>query len=309
MVTLSPRVGRLRANNPSPMTLDGTNGYVVRTGPHALVAIDPGPLDDAQRDAFLAAAREANASYAAILVTHGHPDHAPGAAPLAAATSAPVLAHPGAAFPHDRTLADGERIDFDDTSITALHTPGHAPDHLIFVLDDERALFTGDVVAGTGFMVIAPPNGEMRTYQTTLRRLRAEYGDARAIYGGHGPEVRDARAKLDEYIAHREARERQLVDALGAGPSTIPALVERIYAATSRSLWPAAARQLLAYLFALEAEGRVRAERLSREPTRDEAALLNPDLSKLEDNIAGEVIRAELGFGMNEPLVRYTLVS
>ena len=87
MVTLSPRVGRLRANNPSPMTLDGTNGYVLRVGARSLVAIDPGPIDDRQRDAFLAAAREAGATYDAILVTHGHPDHAPGAAPLAAALS------------------------------------------------------------------------------------------------------------------------------------------------------------------------------------------------------------------------------
>ena len=253
MVTLSPRIGRLRAHNPSPMTLDGTNGYVVRVAPRTLVAIDPGPVDDAQRDAFLAAAHEANATYAAILVTHGHPDHFPGAAPLAAATGAPVVAHPLAAFPHDR----------------------------------------------------APADGEMRTYPRTLTRLRDGYGDAAAIYGGHGPEIRDVRAKFDEYIAHREAREQQIVDALGAGTTTIPALVERVYRDVDRRLWPAAARQVMAYLIALEAEGAVRSERVDRAPTAHEAALLNPDLSKLDDNLGADVIRAELGYGAKEPLMQY----
>lgn len=309
MVTLSPRVARLRANNPSPLTLDGTNGYVVRTGPRTLVAIDPGPIDDRQRDAFLAAAREGGATYAAILVTHGHPDHYPGAAPLAAATGAPVYAHPAARFPHDRPLADGERLALGDASFTVLHGPGHAIDHLVFVLDDERALFTGDVVLGTGTVVVAPPSGDMRTYQRTLHRLRDEYGDANAIYGGHGPEVRDVRAKLDEYIAHREARERAIVDGLGTDGATIPAIVERVYDAVDRRLWPAAARQVLAHLIALESEGRVRAEPVQRAPTPAEAALLNPDLSRLDDNLGADVIRAELGYGTREPLLRYTPMS
>lgn len=307
-MTLSGRVRRLRAPNPSPMTLDGTNGYVVRVGPRALAAVDPGPLDDRQRDAFLAAARELDADYAAILVTHGHPDHAPGAAPLAAATGAPVYSHPAARFPHDAELADGERLAFGDVAITALHAPGHARDHLVFVLEDERALFAGDVVLGTGTVVVAPPGGEMRTYQRTLHRLRDEHGDAAAIYGGHGPEVRDVRAKLDEYIAHRELRERQIVDALAAGVQTIPDLVERIYADTARKLWPAAARQVLAYLIALESEQRVRTQRIARDPTPREAALLDPDLSKLGEGQGADVVRAELGFGSAEPLLSYQLV-
>jgi glyoxylase-like metal-dependent hydrolase (beta-lactamase superfamily II) len=308
MVTLSERVGRLRANNASPMTLDGTNGYVVRVGPRSLVAIDPGPVDDAQRDAFVTAARDSDSSYAAILVTHGHPDHYPGAAPLAAATGAPVYAHPDARFPHDRALAEGERLAFDDAAFTVLHAPGHARDHLVFVLDDERVLFTGDVVIGTGTVVVAPPGGDMRTYQRTLHRLRDEYGDAHAIYGGHGPEIRDVRAKLDEYIAHREMRERQIVAALRDGSDTIPALVAYVYADVDRRLWPAAARQILAYLLARETEGRVRAERIARDPTPQEAALLDPDLSKLADAAGADVIRAELGYGNAEPFMRYVLV-
>jgi glyoxylase-like metal-dependent hydrolase (beta-lactamase superfamily II) len=147
----------------------------------------------------------------------------------------------------------------------------------------------------------------MRTYQRTLHRLRDEYGNATAIYGGHGPEVRDVRAKLDEYITHRELREHQITDALADGIETIPALVERIYAATDRRLWPAAARQVLAYLLALENENRISAERIRREPTAQEAAMLDPDLSKLGESAEADVIRAELGYGAAEPLLRYTL--
>ena len=147
----------------------------------------------------------------------------------------------------------------------------------------------------------------MRTYQRTLHRLRDEYGAASAIYGGHGPEVRDVRAKLDEYIAHREMRERQVIDALAGGDTTIPELVTRIYAAIDKRLWPAAARQVLAYLIALEGEGRVRSERIVRPPTAQEAALLDPDLSKLGEEAGADVIRAELGFGSAEPLLRYEL--
>ena len=308
MVTLSPRVGRLRANNPSPMTLDGTNGYVLRVGPRSLVAIDPGPVDDRQRDAFVNAARDAGAAYEAILVTHGHPDHAPGAAPLATATGATVYGHPAARFPHNRMLSDEEVLRFDDASITVLHAPGHAPDHCIFVLDQEQALFTGDVVAGRGFMVVAPPQGDMRAYQATLHRLRERYGEAQALYGGHGPEVREVRAKLDEYIAHREEREAQILAALERRPATIPALVGQIYADTDRRLWPAAGRQILAYLIALESEGRVLSLPLNRSATAEEAALLNPDLSKLDENVGADVIRAELGFATRERLLVYNLI-
>ena len=309
-MTLSPRVSRLRAPNPSPMTLDGTNGYIVDGGNDQWVAIDPGPDIAAHVAAFVDAAAQRNAIFAGILVTHGHPDHFPAAAALARATGAPVIAHPDAAFPHDQALADGEAFAFGTTAVAALHAPGHARDHLVFVLDDERALFTGDVVLGTGTVVIAPPGGDMRAYQRTLHRLRDDYGDAAAIYGGHGPEVRNVRATLDFYIAHREAREAAIVAELATRAQTIPALVATIYRDVDPRLWPAAARQILAYLLALEREGRVSATELDREPTPDERALLDPDLSKIADPETAAVARAELGYGSGPPqLLRYAMRS
>jgi glyoxylase-like metal-dependent hydrolase (beta-lactamase superfamily II) len=308
VVALGPRVSRLRAPNPSPMTLDGTNGYIVDGGDGAWIAIDPGPDDPAHIAAFTAAARDAGARYEAILVTHGHPDHYPGAAPLAQATGAPVYAHALATFPHDRTLADGERVTAGGATLTALFTPGHARDHLVFVLEDARALFTGDVIIGTGTVVIAPPNGDMRAYQRTLHRLRDDYAGASVIYGGHGPEIPDARAKIDEYIAHRERREAEILAALAAGPATIPALVQTIYRDIDRRLWPAAARQILAYLIALEREGRVTATPRNDELTPEQRALLDPDLGAIVNERHAAVVRAELGFGSEPPrLVDYAL--
>ena len=291
------------------MTLDGTNGYIVDGGRRRWIAIDPGPDLAKQTAAFVDAANAADATFAAILVTHGHPDHFPGAAPLARATGAPVYAHPAATFPHDRALADGETLHVDGATLRALHAPGHAPDHAVFVLEDERALFTGDVIIGTGTVVIAPPNGDMRAYQRTLQRLRDDYGTSRVIYGGHGPERTDVAATIDGYIAHREAREAQLLGLLERGPATIPDIVANIYADIDRRLWPAAARQILAYLDALEREGRVRGAAIDRPLTPAERALLDPDLGSIASETR-TLARDELGYGSAVPqLVAYTLLG
>jgi glyoxylase-like metal-dependent hydrolase (beta-lactamase superfamily II) len=291
------------------MTLDGTNGYIVDGGDGAWIAIDPGPDDPKHVAAFVDAARKADARYEAILVTHGHPDHYPAATPLARATGAPVYAHTAALFPHDRALADGERVVAGEASLLALYLPGHARDHLVYVLEDQRALFTGDVIIGTGTVAIAPPNGDMRVYQQSLRRLRDEYADASVIYGGHGPEMHDPRAKIDEYIAHRERREAEILAVLARGPATIPVLVHTIYRDVDRRLWPAAGRQILAYLIALEREGRVSATPRDDELTPEEHALLAPDLRRILHERELALARAELGFDADAPrLVDYALI-
>jgi glyoxylase-like metal-dependent hydrolase (beta-lactamase superfamily II) len=294
------------------MTLDGTNTYVVDLGGGRGAVIDPGPPNAGHLDAIQTALAEAHLAPAAILVTHGHPDHYPGAAPLAERTGAPVHAHRSARFPHDRPFDDGTTVvDGPHARLDAMHTPGHSRDSATFVLragGEAPVLFTGDLVIGHGTVVIAPPGGDMRVYQASLRTLRERFADAAAIYGGHGPRVDDARGKLDDYLAHRAARERQLRDALAGGPCTIPELTARIYSAVDRALWPAAARQVLAYLLALEREGVVGRTALARAATPEERAILDPDLSKLADPATAAVARAELGYDdAGEPLERFAL--
>ena len=317
MVTqLSARVQRVRAPNPSPMTLEGTNSYVIDVGEGDAVVIDPGPPIEAHVDALLDAVRAGGMRrVAAILVTHGHPDHAPGAASLAARSGAPVWAHPAARFPHDRALADGEPLRFATATFDTVDAPGHTFDHLVFRLHDEAALFTGDVVIGRGTVVIAPPGGAMRPYQATLRRLLREHGDARRIYGGHGAEVDDPASVLRMYISHREEREAAILAALreirserDRSGATLPQIVGRVYVDVDRTLWPAAGRQVLAYLLALDREGTIVAEPAGRPATPEEALILHPDLSRLADPVSAELAAAELGVDESaEPLLLYRL--
>lgn len=292
------------------MTLDGTNSYLIDCGNGFVAVIDPGPAIDSHVDALIAASSQLGGSIQAIFVTHGHPDHFPAATPLAARTGAPIYAHANARFAHTHDLLGERAVRLGDVRLQTFDAPGHTFDHLVYVLVEEQALFTGDVIIGAGTVVIAPPGGAMRPYQRTLERLRDQHGGARTIYGGHGEAIADPRAKIDEYIAHRARRERELLAVLATGPATIPYLVGTIYAEIGDHLWPAAARQMLAYLEALTSEGRVRAVPLERAATTRERAILEPDLARLASADEIPLLRAELGFGNTpSPVIEYELAS
>jgi glyoxylase-like metal-dependent hydrolase (beta-lactamase superfamily II) len=301
MVTL------VRAPNPSAMTLSGTNSYLVSNDGDAVV-IDPGPHIPRHIDALIERARTLGLTIRAIALTHGHPDHAPAGTPLAAAAGAPVFAHPLSEIERDGDLPLEGVFRAGNVSLQVIDAPGHTFDHVVFYEPQERALFTGDVILGEGTVVIAPPGGAMRPYQRTLQRLADEFVDARIIYGGHGERIDDAQAKIAEYIAHRQMRERELLEALAAGPQTIPELVLRIYGATRPILWPAMARQMLAYLLALEDEGRVNAEPVNAAMDAQDMAIMNPPWESIVGHEQAKVIRAELGAMLHiERLHRYTL--
>lgn len=304
MVTRVGAITIVRAPNPSAMTLQGTNSYLIDVGGAELVCIDPGPAIPRHIDALLAQADSAKARIGLILITHGHPDHAPGASLLAEKTGAEVAVHPKSDVPHTQTVRDEQSFEFANTTIVALDAPGHTFEHLVFYDTHERALFTGDVVLGEGTVVIAPPAGAMRPYQATLHRLRDEFAQATRIFGGHGPVVNDPCAKLDEYIAHRQMRERELLETLARGPQTIPQLVTHIYRNVAPLLWPAAARQLLAYLIALESEGRVHSSALPRALTAQEHTILNPQWESIVGKENAAVIEAELGATLRLDQVR-----
>jgi glyoxylase-like metal-dependent hydrolase (beta-lactamase superfamily II) len=247
-VAVSPRVRRVLAPNPSALTGRGTNTYVVGATPPYTV-VDPGPAGDAHLGAILDAAPEVGA----IAVTHTHSDHSPGAAALAAATGAPVcgfgpMLRPGVeghddSFRADRTLGEGDVVEGADHRLVTLHTPGHASNHLCFLLEGagERVLFTGDHVMEGSTVVIAPLDGDMAAYVAQLRRIR-DLGVDRLL-PGHGEPIEDPGAYLQHYLDHRAVRTAQVLAALeAAGPegATCAALVEQTYADVPAALHPVA---------------------------------------------------------------------
>jgi glyoxylase-like metal-dependent hydrolase (beta-lactamase superfamily II) len=297
----------VRAPNPSAMTLSGTNTYLVSHGGDAVV-IDPGPDIPRHVEAVVARARSLGVTIRAIVLTHGHPDHAPAAARLAAAAGVPIYAHPDSEVERQGDLPLDGTFRAGGVALQVIDSPGHTFDHVVLYEPHERALFTGDVILGEGTVVIAPPGGAMRPYQQTLQRLATEFSQARTIYGGHGERVDDAQAKIAEYIAHRRMRERELMEALSAGPQTIPELVLRIYGKSRPILWPAMARQMLAYLMALEEEGLVSSEPLAAGMDAQEMAIMNPPWEQIVGHEQADVIRAELGAMLHvERLHRYAL--
>jgi glyoxylase-like metal-dependent hydrolase (beta-lactamase superfamily II) len=240
------RIVRVLAPNPSVYTLEGTNTWIVGADPS--IVIDPGPDDAGHRDEVARAAGRV----AAVLVTHDHEDHAPGAPAFAELVGAPLYAFRLKGAEH---LRDGQRfVTSGDAEIIAEYTPGHSSDHVAFFVPSEGALFTGDAVVGRGTSFIDPPDGDLVQYLRSLRRMQEL--NPRVIYPGHGPIVMDAPAKLDEYLSHREDREQQVLEQLGRGPCTIPDVVAAIYAGYPPEVLPLAERSILAHLVKLESEGR-----------------------------------------------------
>jgi glyoxylase-like metal-dependent hydrolase (beta-lactamase superfamily II) len=238
------------------MTGSGTNSYLI-TAPQAPAAvIDPGP-DDAGHLAALIQTAAPHGGIGTILVTHGHWDHQAGAARLRELTGALVLAWSrGSVAATDRELRDGEEVAVGTRRLRAIYTPGHRFDHLCFLLEDAGALFAGDLVAGSGTVVLNPPEGNLGDYLASLERLLREerLGE---ILPGHGPVIEDGPALLRTYVAHRLLRERQILEQLARGPSTITGLVPAVYADVDVALYPMASRSVLAHLLKLEREGRV----------------------------------------------------
>lgn len=262
-VRLSPRIVRVTAPNSGVMTGPGTNTYLVGSADGGeWAAIDPGPLDAAHVEALLAAAP---GPITRIFVTHTHSDHSPAASLLKARTGAATLgrvaAHPDRqdlGFVPDEPLAGGERIAVAaGTTLRVIHTPGHASNHLCYLLEEEKTLFTGDHVMQGSTVVINPPDGDMAAYLASLRGL-AELADGAIdwLAPGHGFLIDRPRRAFEAIVRHRLQREAKVLDALGAlGPATPQALLGRVYADVPPGLHVVALRSLLAHLLKLRDDG------------------------------------------------------
>lgn len=272
---VSPLIRRVIANNPGPFTFTGTGTYIIgRPEPGAGVAvIDPGPFDDAHLAALLKAVEGQTVSH--VLVTHTHRDHAPLARPFAEAVGgATILAarppqrtiHASGGldededetFAPDVVLAGGERLEGDGWTIEAMATPGHASNHIAFVLTDENALFSGDHVMGWSTTVVAPPDGDMTDYMASLDAVIAR--GFSTLWPTHGAPVTEPAPFLAAYRAHRLDREAQVLARLKAGDRTIAEMVPVLYAAVDNRLWPAASLSVWAHLKALVRAGLVVAD-------------------------------------------------
>jgi glyoxylase-like metal-dependent hydrolase (beta-lactamase superfamily II) len=245
------------APNPSPMTLDGTNTWIVaEPGSPRAVVVDPGPDHQGHlhrvRDQVAAAGQQV----AQILLTHSHPDHSAGAAAFAALTGAPVRAADPAFRLGDEGLAPGDTITAAGCEIGVVATPGHSADSVCLHLAADHALLTGDTVLGRGTTVIAG-DGNLTDYLASLDRLRQLTGQAElvALLPGHGPMLSNPAATLDHYISHRHERLAEVQAALDAGDRTTDLIVARIYHDVDQALWPFAAFSVRAALQYLADQG------------------------------------------------------
>jgi glyoxylase-like metal-dependent hydrolase (beta-lactamase superfamily II) len=254
---IAREVWRIVAPNPGPLTGPGTNTYVI--GEQRSTVVDPGPTDSAHLDRILDVT---GGKVDRILCTHSHPDHSPGAAPLRERTGALVYGLPAPddgyqddSYSPDRGYRDGERIDAGASHLAVLHTPGHASNHVCLLLEELSLLFTGDHLMSGSTVVILPPDGSMRQYLESLRRLRElPISD---LAPGHGAVIRGAREEIDRVLAHRGKREAKVIEALRSrGTTTLDAILAEVYSDVPVSLHPVAMQSLLAHAIKLEEEGR-----------------------------------------------------
>lgn len=270
---LAPGVVRLVANNPGPFTFRGTNTYLV--GERVLALIDPGPADEAHFEAIMRCAAGRPISH--ILLTHSHHDHVDGLPRLASATRAEVCANGSAVRPGvssaaadsgsesgegdlrpDRVLRDGDAVAGPGWRLEALHTPGHAPDHLCFAEVERSVLFCGDHVMAWNTSVVAPPQGNMADYMRSLDRLleRRE----RLFLPGHGGRIEEPARLVKAYIVHRRWREHAILDAISGGDASIERIVAHVYKDLDPRLVNAASLSVLAHVEHLVARGLVRCD-------------------------------------------------
>ncbi len=256
-------VTRLTAPNPGTMTGPGTNTYLV--GEKEIAVIDPGPPSDSHVAKIVeAGAGRSGSRIRWILTTHTHMDHSPASAALKAATGAQIMGMPAPAganqdqsYAPDRVLADGESLRIGDLRLRAVHTPGHASNHLCYLLEETKMLFTGDHVMQGSTVVIGPPDGNMRAYLASLEKLLGV--DVAIFAPGHGYLIGAPHKEVRRLVAHRLAREAKVVTALQRrSAATLDELVAVVYDDVSPKLHPVALRSLSAHLDKLVAEGRAR---------------------------------------------------
>ena len=262
---ISPLVRRLVENNPGPFTFTGTCTYIVGRGDVAV--IDPGRENDAHTQAIIDALKGERIAH--IVVTHTHKDHSPGAALLAERTGAPIVGcapfvakggpETGLDSAHDltyapaRVLKDGDRIEGDGYTLEAVETPGHASNHLCFALPQERSVFSGDHIMAWSTSIVAPPDGNMTDYMSSLDKLRAR--EDALLWPGHGGPVMEPQRYMRALSAHRRQREAAIVRRLHAGDETIHDMVARIYDGLDPRLVNAAALSVLAHMEDLVTRG------------------------------------------------------
>jgi glyoxylase-like metal-dependent hydrolase (beta-lactamase superfamily II) len=266
----SDRVAVALGQNPGIFTGPGTNTYLVGTGRRRIL-LDTGQGVAAYLPVLERALAEVGCQIQEVVLTHGHPDHVGGArhvlerfGPLRVSK----LPWPGMDGPESLAitpLAEGDVVEAEGATLRAIHTPGHAADHLCFVLEEERAVFSGDNVLGVGTTVIPARGGDLGDYLRSLERLLAEAPGR--IYPAHGPVIADGVGKIREYLAHRAERERQILAALLAlGPSLVTAIVKRVYTDVPEVLHAAAALSVTSHLLKLEREGVAAREDAAAEP-------------------------------------------